>query len=177
MAKASIPADVLLFCSMLYNRHAPLEDGISTLREHFGETAFSGEDMPFSYTTYYEKEMGSPLKRRVLAFRRLVPRDSLPEVKHRTNSIEDSFRKDGRRTINLDPGILSRENICLATTKPYSHRIYLRDGIWAEITLMYRGDTYTSLEWTYPDYASKEMIEMFNGIRTMYKEILQCREA
>jgi hypothetical protein len=79
--------------------------------------------------------------------------------------------------VNLDPGILSLENICLATTKPYSHRIYLAGGIWAEVTLMYRKDSYHPLEWTYPDYASQELLEIFAHLRILYKEKLRCRAA
>jgi len=121
--------------------------------------------------------MGSPLNRIVLAFERLFPRDALPAVKNETNRIEEGLRKDGKRTVNLDPGILSLENVCLATTKPYSHRIYLSRGIWAEVTLMYRKDSYQPLEWTYPDYASKDMLGMFNLLRKHYKERSRCRAA
>jgi len=177
VAEAAVPKEVMLFCSVLYNTRAPVEDGLASLEQHFGQSIFSGDPLPFPFTTYYEPEMGAPLSRRMIAFRRLVPRDALPRIKHIAMSIEDTFRERGNRTMNLDPGILSMENICLATTKPYSHRIYLADGIWAEITLMYRNQSYTPLEWTYPDYASREMIEMFNTIREHYKRTLQCHEA
>jgi hypothetical protein len=70
------------------------------------------------------------------------------------------------------------ENICLATTKPYSHRIYINQGIWAEVTLIYQGNSFHKLEWTYPDYASNELIRIFNELRETYRRRrLQCREA
>jgi hypothetical protein len=69
------------------------------------------------------------------------------------------------------------ENICLATTKPFTHRIYLGKGIWAEITLIYRGESYRRLEWTYPDYGSDELIGIFNNLRETYRRRLRCQEA
>jgi hypothetical protein len=171
------PCEVLLFCSVLFSSSELAGQAVSELKDRYGSTLFHSDPIPFTFTSYYEGEMGSPLQRIMLAFDALVPRNSLPSVKNSTNSIEEKLMKDGKRPVNLDPGILSLENICLATTKPYSHRIYVNDGIWAEVTLMYKKDSYHSLEWTYPDYASHELIEIFNHLRKLYKEKSRCREA
>lgn len=98
----------------------------------------------------------------------------MPEIKTEANKIENNFLEHGKRRINIDPGLITLENICLVTTKPYTHRIYLGKGIWSEITLIYKGESYQKLEWTYPDYGSKELIEFFNGIREQYKRGLRC---
>lgn len=177
MGNASLPEDVMLFVSVLYHEKAPVHEAVYSLKQRFGETSVSTDPMPFTFTSYYHEEMGSPLLRMVLAFENPVPRESLPETKLFTNALEETLAKDGKRTINLDPGILSLENICLATTKPYSHRIYLTQGIWAEITLIYQGNTYQKLDWTYPDYASAGMIGIFNNLREKYRRRLRCREA
>jgi hypothetical protein len=177
VGNASFPEDVMLFISILFHEKAPVHEAVSLLKERFGETLLSTDQMPFTFTSYYLGEMGSPLFRIILAFDKLVPRDSMPEIKLFTNTLEQSLALDGKRNINLDPGILSMENICLATTKPYSHRIYLSQGIWAEITLMFKGNSYQKLDWTYPDYASSEMIRIFNDMREKYRRRLRCREA
>ncbi len=177
MGKASLPESVLLFSSILCREDAPLGEGRDLLLRRFGEACFVSESLPFTYTDYYHQEMGAPLARIVMAFSGLVPRDCLPEVKTVTNAIEERFLRNGSRTLNIDPGILSLENVCLATTKPYSHRIYLSRGIWAEVTLMFRRDSYHKLEWTYPDYASSEMIRIFNTLRDTYKRSIRCPEA
>jgi hypothetical protein len=171
------PGDVMLFCSVLSGSPGRADEAVALLGEAFGGAAFQSEPIPFSYTSYYEEEMGSPLTRIMLAFEPLVARNALPSVKNLTNGIEERLMEDGKRTVNLDPGILSLENICLATTKPYSHRIYLEGGIWAEVTLMYKKDSYQPLEWTYPDYASPELVGMFNQLRRIYKEKSRCRGA
>lgn len=175
MGSIRLPRDVMLFSSIIY-RQDP-DEVLALLRKEFGDTIYQSIELPFDYTNYYEAEMGSGLKRIIVAFERLVPRDFMPEAKIRSNEIEDKFLIGDKRFINIDPGILSLENVCLATTKPYSHRIYLFRGIWAEVTLIYRGETYSSLEWTYPDYASNELRAVFKEIRNIYKGRLKCQAA
>lgn len=177
MGRASIPDRAMLFCSVLYHTGAPIVQAIRSLINEFGDTVLETEPMEFTFTDYYHHEMGRPLYRVMLAFSDLVERDSLPDVKNRTNRIEDGYRQDGKRRINLDPGLLTLENICLATTKPYSHRLYLGKGIWAEITLIYKGNSYQKLAWTYPDYASEDLVRFFNGLREDYRRRGPCRQA
>jgi len=177
VGRASKPGKAMLFCSVLYNIEAPVDQVIHTLTREFGETILSTEPMEFTYTDYYHQEMGKHLYRVILAFSNLVERDALPDIKTHTNEIENTYLKEGRRQINLDPGLMTLENICLATTKPYSHRMYLRKGIWAEITLIYTGNSYRKLEWTYPDYASDELVSLFNRLREDYKRRVQCLQA
>lgn len=177
MGRATIPEKSQLFCSVLYHPDVHLDQALRTLKHTFGDTVHETEPTLFTFTEYYHPEMGSPLCRAILAFSDLVERDCLPEVKSRTNMIEDDYRQEGRRMINLDPGILTLENICLATTKPYSHRLYLGRGIWAEVTLIYKGSSYQKLEWTYPDYASEALIRFFNSLREDYRRRIQCRQA
>jgi hypothetical protein len=40
----------------------------------------------------------------------------------------------------------------LASTKDQGHRIYLRDGIYAEVTLRFEGKEFVPWPWTYADY-------------------------
>jgi len=175
VGRAAVPGDVMLFCSVLYNRFADLGAVMGDLTGLFGDIAFATEPMPFTFTTYYEREMGAPLERVIAAFGRLVGRDFLPEAKNATNALEDNHSEGPRRKVNIDPGIVTLENVCLATTKPHGHRLYLGRGIWAEVTLIYQGDSYRSLPWTYPDYASERYIGIFNSLRALFKEITKGR--
>jgi len=92
----------------------------------------------------------------------------LPDVKLLANDVEHRFSVRGKRRVNIDPGYISQAHLILATGKGYTHRPYLRDGIYADLTLMYRGKTFHSLPWTYPDYSAKPVIDMFNRIRSKY---------
>jgi len=64
---------------------------------------------------------------------------------------------------------MTLNNFILATGKDFSHRIYLGDGIYGDLTLLYCSKTFIPLQWTYPDYASDEVIELLNGLRRRYR--------
>jgi hypothetical protein len=76
----------------------------------------------------------------------------MPDIKLFTNKIEDSLMLGNRRTINIDPGYISITNVVLLSTKNFTHRIYLRKSIYAELTLIFKKDHIQEFEWTYPDF-------------------------
>jgi hypothetical protein len=122
--------------------------------------------------------MGGPLFRHFITFERLISRVLLSEIKQTTNRFERQFANgEGNRRLNIDPGYLCLEHVILATTKGYTHRPYLKDGIYADLTLIYRKKSYQPLEWTYPDYRQTEVIELFNQFRMKYLEDLRRKES
>jgi len=58
------------------------------------------------------------------------------------------------RRVNLDPGTLDGARLLLASTKGQAHRIYLRDGIFAEVTLCRRKGKWERFFYTFPDFKS-----------------------
>lgn len=168
MGQPRTPKPVKLVMSLIMGSEALLPRVLADLETHYGETDFVSPPMAFDFTDYYAPEMGENLKRRVVAFRRLIVPDILPSVKHQTNRIEQNYAHQARRQVNIDPGYVCGEHMILATTKAYTHRPYLGHGIYADLTLIYRGGSYRPLEWTYPDYMQPEMIRMFNAIRKTY---------
>jgi hypothetical protein len=98
----------------------------------------------------------------------LIRPELLPDVKLFTNDVENKYSVQGNRRVNIDPGYISPAHLILATGKGYTHRPYLRDGIYADLTLIYREKSFHSLPWTYPDYAEKPVMEMFNRMRSKY---------
>ncbi len=170
MGVVKIPKPVRFFASIIFANDGPLESAEKKLEALIGRLRDKTEALSFYHTDYYEKEMGTGLKRVFLLFEPLLERDALPEIKRKTNDMEASLSQGGGRTVNIDPGYISLENVILATTKGYTHRIYLRNGIYADLTLMYHNGTFKPLEWTYPDYGSMETISMFNTWRDSLKE-------
>lgn len=141
------------------------------LEEEWGAIEIKSERIEFDFTDYYEKELGKGLLRLWESFERVVGEDRLVELKIFTNSLEKRFLRDGKRRINLDPGILTLSKLILTTTKDYSHRIYIRDGIYAEVTLIYKNRSFQPLRWTYPDYREERAIQFFNKVRDSLKGI------
>jgi hypothetical protein len=107
-----------------------------------------------------------------------VDRDRLAEIKLFTNQVEKQFLDPQRgRRVNIDPGLLSLENLVLATGKNFTHRIYLQQGIFAEVTLIFQKGKFVTLPWTYPDYASEEITAILAQIRTQLGADLKNRPA
>jgi hypothetical protein len=73
------------------------------------------------------------------------------------------------RPLNLDPGYITLAKLVLASTKDHAHRIYLSQGIYAEITLNYRAGSWQPLPWTYPDYRRSDFQEFFTNCREYLK--------
>jgi hypothetical protein len=163
------PAEaVKLVVSLFSGESRLLGDAIRALSEKYGKVDFISASAPFAYTDYYTKEFGASLIRRLVAFERLIRPDSLPDVKLWTNALERRLSAGGQRRVNIDPGYIARAHLLLATGKGYGHRPYLREGIYADLTLIYRNRAFQSLPWTYPDYAGGEMIGILTRIRDRY---------
>lgn len=145
-----------------------MEEAISYLSDALCPIDWVSEESAFDKTEYYRAEMGWPLLRRFVSFEALIPFEDLVGIKLLTNEYERATGIRGRRRINIDPGCLSAERLILATGKNYTHRVYLGRGIYADLTLVYRQGSFRKLEWTYPDYASPEVTEMFNALRGKY---------
>ena len=134
----------------------------------FGQPDAISPWLSFHHTDYYRQEMGEPLARRLFAFGALIEQDRLPDIKLLTNSIEEDFMVAGKRRVNIDPGYLLAERFVLATGKNYTHRIYLRDGIYADLTLTYHGGKFCPLDWTYPDYSEEGILTFLSSVREKY---------
>jgi hypothetical protein len=168
MSKPTPAQPVKLVFSVFAAAIAKIDETIPMLVECYGEPDFISPALPFNYTSYYCPEMGENLVRRFLSMEKLVGPETLPDIKITSNKIEDRFATSGKRLVNIDPGYLSAAHLILATGKGYSHRPYLRDGIYADLTLIYQDRKFCSLPWTYPDYADEKQLEMFTKIRARY---------
>ena len=147
-----------------------LEQAQSALAEGFGTITVKSPEIPFSFTDYYEKEMGPNLVRQWVGFHGLIESEQLSDFKRTTGSLEKRFLgPNGKRRVNLDPGTLSLHNFVLASTKGFAHRIYLRDGIYADLALIFQSGKFQPLPWTYPDYQTPVCQEFLMRCR---KELL-----
>jgi len=168
MGQPKAPRPVKLVMSLIMGSETLFQEVRADLRSLCGEIDFESPWMAFDFTDYYAPEMGENLKRRMIAFRRLIQPDALSVVKGQTNRIERTYTDQGKRRVNIDPGYVSAHHLILGTTKAYTHRPYLRDGIYADLTLIYRKGSFRALEWTYPDYRRPEMVEILGEVRRTY---------
>jgi hypothetical protein len=168
------PRPVNLICGLISNDPDLMARAVHILCKCYGPTDGQSELWPFDATDYYEAEMGADLKRRFVSFEQLVDPGRIAAVKIETNETEARICHDcglmpDQRPINLDPGYVELSKLVLATTKNGSHRVYLRDGIYAESTLHYRTGQWTAWPWTYADYAAGHYHAFFEQVRCRYK--------
>jgi len=173
MGEARQPLPVKLVVSMFTAHEGLFEVAKARLVERFGPIDYESQTLPFDHTRYYAPEFGENLLRRFVAFERLIDPAELAPIKLFTNALEMELAEGDKRRINLDPGYVSLGKLVLATTKDYSHRIYLGQGIYAEVTLRFHKGSFQPWEWTYPDYASSPCIALFNHIRRIYLDQLR----
>ena len=178
MGEAHEPQAVNLVCPMLAGRAEWLDAATERLEAAFGPTDLVSETWPWTFSSYYEAEMGGPLLRRICSLRELAAPDAIIEVKLGTNRIEKELAASlapnaPPRPVNVDPGYVALSKMVLATTKDYAHRLYLGRGIYAECTLRWRRGTFQPLEWTYADYATDEYRAFFAQVRALYVDKLR----
>ncbi len=135
----------------------------------FGPVILSSDEYVFDFTDYYRDEMGDDLVKFFWAFGGFFDQERLADAKLFTNTVEEEFGEYRRgmlhRVVNIDPGYVTPSQLVLATTKGYSHRIYLARGIYAEVTLLYRKGRFVFLEWTYPDYRTPLVVDFIENVR------------
>ena len=158
----------LLFGSFLYHQDFHQEADLKQIWEDkFGPSFYlSPRFNPLA--KYYSSEMGSEekLKRFFALTHDTFSRDKLLISKFEALAWERSMSRDKKRTVNVDTGMLTAENFTLATTKNYSHRIFIGENIFSDLTYQFQHGKFQSLPWTYPDYLDEEKVEFFTWGRS-----------
>lgn len=141
------------------------------LKSRFGPIDYVSPILDFEkYTLYYNDEMGAGIVGRFVSFERLIHPSVLPTVKILTNELERLHAVDGCRRFNLDPGYVHHTQFVLATTKSWPHRIYIGQGIYAEVTLTFVNGRWREHDFTYPNYRQSDYKAELEKIRRLYLE-------
>jgi len=159
---------VKLIIGFIFKEERVFQEAGAIVEKRFGSIDFQSQFLSFTHTDYYREEFGEGLSKKIISFQKLIPPQDLPEIKIFTNKVEKRLSAANKRLINIDPGYLELSKLVLASGKDYAHRIYLNNGVYAEVTLFYRDKTFRNHECTYPDYRTPEYIAIFNQIRQIY---------
>jgi hypothetical protein len=159
---------VKLICGLTFAEGIDLESVIVDVEDAFGPVEERTPVFDFTFTRYYREEMGDNLKKLFLSFTGLIHPGRLPAIKLTTNRIEQTWSRDGKRKVNLDPGYISGAKLVLASTKDFAHRVFLADGIYGDVQLQFCQDRFLAEKWTYPDYQTDEALAFFHRVRKRY---------
>jgi len=169
MGQIQSPEPVKLFVGMLSAYPGAFAEAEARLGHALGEVDLRSDLFAHEFTDYYRDEMGQPLLRYFISFEALILPERLVTIKRLANEIEADIASRGEwevvRPVNLDPGYVAPSKLILASVKDFSHRIYMADGIYAEVTLQYRRGVWAELPWTFPDYRTPEYHSFFTQVR------------
>lgn len=167
----------MLFVATFSRHSTALEWAGRLLQQEYGRIALRSQDFSFHHTRYYEQSMGPGLKKRLAVFSSLIDESELAAIKRRTGGLELQIARSSEypeaRPVNIDPGYLTLGKLVLASTKDNAHRIYLRDGIFAEVTLRYEAGEFHPWPWTYADYREPEYCSFLKEARAVYATLLR----
>ena len=174
MGQINPVSPVLLFIAAFASNEKALDWARRRAELVFGPIVLTSDPFRFDrFTDYYAESMGDVLFKRLWGFRIPIDPATLPDIKRLTNDWEAEYAatasEPASRPLNLDPGYVDLGKLILASTKNHAHRIYLRDGIFAETTLIYTKKQWVPLPWTYPDYQSPEYHEFLNRCREILR--------
>jgi len=179
MWKLKDPKPVKLIVGILAANYHCLHTAADVLSDKLGKVDFTSEVWPFDKTDYYREQTGPRILRQFVSIKRLIDPGKLAKVKHQTNKLEQKLAaKLGlplTRPVNLDPGIIEPSKLVLATTKNYSHRIYIGKKMYAEVTLIFDKGRWQPQAYTYPDYRQQCYFDFFEIVRTRLLEQLKSK--
>ncbi len=162
---------------LMHPREKSYTSVLENLERRFGSLLHSAPPYAFDYTDYYSDEMGDRLVRHWHVFSRLMSLDELADRKRTTMRLEQQFSVNGLgegidrdRWFNLDPGYVTGAKLVLASHKNNSHRIYLRDGVFGEVTLRYEDGEWRTHAWTFPDFRKPAKHGWLDAARTHWLE-------
>jgi len=171
------PAPVKLLIGILAADGDCRAAAVDAIGAAFGAIELESDVWPFDKTDYYEKETGRSILRQFVSLERLISPGRLAKIKHRTNRLEQKLARtltaSAARPVNLDPGYIGPAKLVLATTKNYSHRIYIGRRMYAEVTLIFHKHSWQATPFTYPDYKQRCYHEFFDKVRTRLLEQLK----
>ena len=173
------PKPVKLIVGILAANQDSLSAALDSIACEFGETDFASDVWPFEQTDYYKEQTGEHILRQFVSIEKLTEPGRLAKIKHKTNKLEQKLAGklglDLPRPINLDPGIIEPSKLILATTKNYSHRIYIGQKMYAEVTLIFDKGHWRPFEYTYPDYRKQCYFDFFDKVRKRLVEQLKSK--
>ena len=179
MWKLKAPKPVKLIIGILAADRQCLHAAVEALAHRFGPLDFVSDVWPFDQTDYYKDQTGENILRQFVSAERLTNPALLAKIKHKTNKLEQKLAAKMKlplpRPVNLDPGIIEPSKLVLATTKNYSHRIYIGKKMYAEVTLIFDKGYWCPLPYTYPDYKQQCYFDFFDKVRTRLLEQLKSK--
>jgi len=164
-----LPPKVQPIAAVLFVNEKALHTALSLLERFFSPVDFMSDVYPFNTTDYYADEMGEALSRVIISFEKILDPSFLVGGKERGGEVESSCSRRGKRLVNIDVGYLDLHKLVLASYKERGNKVYLKRGVWADMTLFFRKGKVEPFPWSFPDFKTgiydRELFEIRNRYR------------
>ncbi len=168
MGKIFASPKVKLICAVLFNRTIAIDEILDVLTGQWGTIDGRSPVYDFHHTDYYRDEFGGPLNKQFVSFEKLIDIERVPDVKIKSNTLEEKWKTGEKRNVNVDPGYVANAKLVLPTTKNLPHRVYIGKNIYADLQLIYKKPTFHAIAWTFADYKEPLALEFFNSVQEKY---------
>lgn len=155
--------------AILTSRVETLDEVLNKLSSNFGAADIKGKWVLFTHTNYYADEMGGGLSRCFVSFENLLRPFEAVKFKPWASKVEDEYRIEGKRSVNIDAGYIDANKLVLVTGKGGGHKISIADGIWADMLLWYNKG-WVAQPWAFPDFRDGSHFETFQKMRRKFKD-------
>lgn len=156
-----------LFISILYKDEDLLNKVLKNLKNKFGDIENYNLTYPFTFTDYYEKEMGKNLIKKFIVFKDLIDKKDIGNIKIETIKIEKKYSKDNKRTINLDPAYLTKGELVLPSVKEKPYKIK-KDNVFLHKIYEFNKEVKTFYH-TFPDFKTEKVKDFFKKINQTFQ--------
>lgn len=177
MGETAPPEPTLRLLAAFSRHRAALDWARQRACQAWGPLAMESPIFQFAETDYYQPTMGAELGKVFFVFEQLYDPGETVATKLETNAWERDYAAHAAhsesRPLNLDPGYLSSAKLVLSSTKDHAHRIYLNQGIYAEVTLHYKHHRWQHHDWTFPDYRRADYQQFFVEARKLLRTRLK----
>ena len=160
--------DNYLFFAIMFKDKEILTNVINELKNNFETIISKSSEYDFNFTSHYEDEFGSNLKKIIIIFDNKINKKDLVEIKNKTADIEKNYSIDGKRKINIDPGYFNGKEVVLASFKRKRFKEDLGNNIFVHKVLEIENWNFKEFFHTFPDFKSKLVQDFFLTIIKQY---------
>ena len=157
--------DNYLFFAIMFKDKEILTNVINELKNNFGNIVSKSPEYDFNFSSHYEDEFGSNLKKTIVVFDNKISKDNLADIKIICSQIEKEFcSDDDKRAANIDPGYFNDKEVVLASFKRKRFKENLDNGVFAHKVLEFGNGRVNDFFHTFADFKSNTVKEFFISI-------------
>jgi hypothetical protein len=152
------PSGVICFSILVFNNEEILYKAKKKLEKFLSPVVFEANTIPFL------KSKDQETKTKIFSYSQRIHRDELPSIERKSLNIAKSLAKEdlGFRIIT---GYVTEYNLILASIHDDFHKVYLFQGVYAEVIYKFENKKFTNFPTSAPYFSNKEVLYFFTNIR------------